>query len=105
MKYVVDIDGTICKEDGDVINRSPYKERIKKINKLYNEGHEIVYMTARGLQSGRGEAYYRPITEEQLKSWGCKYHELSFKTHDADIFIDDKCINSEDFFGNLYEKF
>ena len=29
MKYVVDIDGTICKEDGDVINRTPYKDRIK----------------------------------------------------------------------------
>ena len=101
MKYVVDIDGTICKEDGDVINRLPYKDRIQKINKLYDEGNEIVYMTARGLKSGRGEAYYRPITEEQLKSWGCKYHELSFKTHDADIFIDDKCINSKDYFEKL----
>ena len=85
-------------EDGDVINRTPYKDRIKKINKLYDEGNEIVYMTARGLKSGRGELHYRPITEQQLKEWGCKYHELSFKTHDADIFIDDKCINSEDYF-------
>ena len=55
-------------------------------------------MTARGLKSGRGETYYRPITEEQLKSWGCKYHELSFKIHDADFFIDDKGINDKDFF-------
>ena len=75
MKYVFDIDGTICKEEGDVISRKPYIERINKINKLYDEGHEIVYMTARGLKSGRGETYYRPITEEQLKSWGGKYHE------------------------------
>ena len=66
MKYVFDIDGTICKEEGDVISRKPYIERINKINKLYDEGHEIVYMTARGLKSGRGETYYRPITEEQL---------------------------------------
>ena len=98
MKYVIDIDGTICKEVGKVIGRPPYKDRIKKINKLYDEGNEIVYMTARGLKSGRGELHYRPITEQQLKEWGCKYHELSFKTHDADIFIDDKCINSEDYF-------
>jgi len=55
-------------------------------------------MTARGLMSGRGETYYRVITEEQLKLWGCKYHELSFKKHDADLFIDDKARNSEDFF-------
>ena len=98
MKYVVDIDGTICKEIGDVIGREPYKDRIKKINKLYDEGHTIVYMTARGLKRGRGETYYRPITKEQLKSWGCKYHELSFKIHDADFFIDDKGINDKDFF-------
>ena len=98
MKYVFDIEGTICKEEGDVISRKPYIERINKINKLYDEGHEIVYMTARGLKSGRGETYYRPITEEQLKSWGCKYHELSFKIHDADFFIDDKGISDTDFF-------
>ena len=98
MKYVFDIDGTICKEEGDVISRKPDIERINKINKLYDEGHEIVYMTARGLKSGRGETYYRPITEEQLKSWGCKYHELSFKIHDADFFIDDKGISDTDFF-------
>ena len=98
MKYVFDIDGTICKEEGDVISRKPYIERINKINKLYDEGHEIVYMTARGLKSGRGETYYRPITEKQLKSWGCKYHELSFKIHDADFFIDDKGISDTDFF-------
>ena len=101
MKYVIDIDGTICKEKGEVISREPYIKRIEQINKLYDEGHTIVYMTARGLASGRGETYYRPITEEQLKLWGCKYHELSFKSHDADIFIDDKCINSEDYFEKL----
>lgn len=99
MKYVIDIDGTICREVGDVIGREPYEDRIAKINKLYDEGHEIIYLTARGLKSGRGELYYRPITESQLKLWGCKYHELAFKSHDADIFIDDKGINSEDFFN------
>ena len=98
MKYVFDIDGTICKEEGDVISRKAYIERINKINKLYDEGHEIVYMTARGLKSGRGEKYYRPISEVQLKSWGCKYHELSFKIHVADFFIDDKGISDTDFF-------
>jgi len=98
MKYVFDIDGTICKEEGEVIGREPYTDRIEQINKLYGDGHTIVYMTARGLMSGRGETYYRVITEEQLKLWGCKYHELSFEKHDADLFIDDKARNSEDFF-------
>ena len=99
MKIYVDIDNTICDtENSDYHNSKPRQDQIDKINKLYDEGNEIVYMTARGLKSGRGETYYRPITEEQLKSWGCKYHELSFKIHDADFFIDDKGISDTDFF-------
>ncbi len=98
MKYVIDIDGTICKEVGDVIGREPYEDRIKQINKLYDEGHTIIYITARGLKSGRGEQHYRPITEQQLGEWGCKYHELVFKSHDIDIFVDDRSIHPDQFF-------
>ena len=96
--YLIDIDGTICKEVGEVIGREPYMDRIEKINKLYDEGHTIVFYTARGLKSGRGEKHYRPITEQQLKEWGVKYHELCFKGHNGDYFIDDRGINAEDFF-------
>ena len=99
MKYVIDIDGTICEEVGKVIGRPPYKDRIEKINKLYDEGHTIIYLSARGLKSGRGEPHYRPITEQQLKEWGCKYHYLDFKLHDADIFVDDKSQKPEEFFN------
>jgi len=98
-KYVIDIDDTICKEEGPVIGRIPYKDRIEKINKMYDEGHTIIYYTARGNKSGRGEAYYRPITEAQLESWGCKYHHLYFKPFDADVFIDDRGIHPKDFFN------
>ena len=72
MKYVIDIDGTICEEVGEVIGRTPYLDRIAQINKLYDEGHTIVFFTARGLKGGRGEKHYRPITEQQLKEWGVK---------------------------------
>ena len=98
MIYVIDIDGTICEEVGEVIGRPPYKDRIEYINKLYDDGHTIIYTTARGIKSGRGEEHYRPITEQQLKEWGCKYHELTFKSHDADVFIDDKAMYPEEFF-------
>jgi len=98
MIYAIDIDGTICEEVGAVIGRPPYKDRIEKINKLYDEGHTIIYITARGLKSGRGESHYIPITESQLRLWGCKYHELAFKSHDADVFVDDKAVNVEEFF-------
>ena len=42
MKYVIDIDGTICEEVGEVIGRT-FKDRITQINKLYDEGHTIVF--------------------------------------------------------------
>ena len=98
MKYIIDIDDTICKEEGPVIHRSPYPDRIKKINELYDDGHIIIFYTARGNKSGRGEAYYRPITEAQLDAWGVKYHKLYFKPFDGDIFIDDRSIHPNEFF-------
>jgi len=98
MKYCIDIDDTICKEEGPVIDRIPYKDRIEKINKLYDDGNIIIYYTARGNKSGRGEEYYRPITEAQLETWGCKYHHLFFKPFDADIFIDDRSVHPDNFF-------
>jgi hypothetical protein len=98
MKYIIDIDDTICKEEGPVIHRIPYPERIKKINDLYDDGHIIIFYTARGNKSGRGETYYRPITEAQLDAWGVKYHELYFKPFDGDIFIDDRSIHPNEFF-------
>lgn len=109
MKYVVDIDGTICdkptcRQDGDYDTSVPKEDRIAKINKLYDEGHEIIYLTARGM--GRfndnvdlaKEAFY-DLTENQLKSWGCKYHKLILGKPSGDYYIDDKGINSDDFFN------
>ena len=88
--YVVDIDGTI-------------KERIEKINKLHEQGHEIIYMTARGMgrhsnnpQAAIQEFY--AFTKSQLDEWGCKYDMLFLGKPAADFYIDDKGINDEDFF-------
>ena len=52
------------------------------------------------MKSGRGEKHYRPITEQQLKEWGCKYHDLWFKKHDATHYIDDKALRPEEFFDD-----
>jgi len=104
MKVYVDIDETICHYEGverlGYKNALPITHNIEKINKLYDEGHYIIYYTARGIKSGRGESYYRKITEEQLSGWGCKYHKLSFKPHDIDIFIDDRSMHPDKFFGD-----
>ena len=52
MKYVIDIDGTICNEvlkpngKKDYELHEPMMNRIEKVNKLYDAGHTIKYMTA-----------------------------------------------------------
>jgi phosphatidate phosphatase PAH1 len=109
MKYVVDIDGTICdkpvcRQDGDYDTSVPKQDRIDKINKLYDDGHEIIYLTARGMGRFNNnvdlakEAFY-DLTENQLKFWGCKYHKLILGKPSGDYYIDDKGINSDDFFN------
>lgn len=50
MIYVIDIDGTICDkdicgEDGNYELSIPKKDRITKINELYDAGHVIKYLT------------------------------------------------------------
>jgi len=100
MIIYVDIDDTICYNDTNdktnYVNAKPYNNRIKKINKLYDEGHYIVYWTARGTVTG---IYWFTTTYKQLKKWGCKFHSLKMGKPAYDLFIDDKNINSNDFFS------
>ena len=97
MIVYVDIDETICKtpESRDYSLAVPMKDRIKTINNLYDEGTVIVYWTARGTGSGID---WREVTEKQFEEWGVKYHDLKFGKPTYDLFIDDKNINSEEFF-------
>jgi len=96
MIYYVDIDHTIFNTQGmDYENSKPIIDRIEKINKLYDEGHTIVYWTARGSGSGKD---WSELTKEQFKRYGVKYHTLKFGKPVYDLFIDDKNINSEVYF-------
>ena len=104
MKYVFDIDGTIClTEKSDYKNSKPLDERIKLINKLYNEGNVIILCTARGMgrfdddQNMAINKFYN-LTKSQLDSWGVKYHKLFLGKPSGDIYIDDKGISDFDFF-------
>ena len=97
MIVYVDIDETICDYDGegDYSLASPIPARIDEINELFDEGHQIVYWTARGTVTGID---WREITETQLKKWGVKYNELRMGKPNYDLFICDKAINSESYF-------
>ena len=98
MIYYVDIDETICFYEGERYypDARPLIDNINKINELYDAGHTIVYWTARGAVTGLS---WRDLTVDQLEEWGAKYHEVKLGKPAYDVFIDDKAINSEDFFG------
>lgn len=99
MRYIVDIDDTICVsptgKDGkrDYTQAVPLNHRIDIINKLYDEGHEIHYWTSRGMATNRD---FTELTKQQLIDWGCKFHSVKMKKPMYDVWIDDKAINPED---------
>jgi histidinol phosphatase-like enzyme len=105
MRYVVDIDGTICTStpDHDYKKSVPIQKRIDAMNKLYDEGNTVVYFTARGMGRFEGdsskaiETFYE-ITKNQLDFWGVKYHALILGKPFGDVYVDDRGVNAEDFF-------
>jgi len=104
--YAFDIDGTICSiAKGGYENATPFYERIEKNNLLYEQGETVIYLTARGMGTTHNnvvESYklYYDFTKRQLDSWGVKYHGLYLGKPHADMFIDDKGENAENFYGN-----
>ena len=99
MRYCFDIDGTLChtpnKVNGnpDYYNAIPLPWMVRAVNNLYDQGHHIIMMTARGRGSGID---HTDLTRNQLAMWGYKYHELEpmFHKPTADLFIDDKGIEA-----------
>jgi hypothetical protein len=95
MVIYIDIDDTICYSPNkpDYTNSTPIIENINKANQLYNEGHTIVYWTARGTQTGLD---WSEVTKKQFELWGVKYHNIKFGKPYYDLFIDDKNMNTND---------
>ena len=113
MRYCVDIDGTICSPTvgRDYHKAEPWQDRIKVLNKLYDDGNYIIYFTARAMgrfsdqphtiAAQKAKEVLFELTENQLKDWGCKYNELIMGKPHADLFIDDKGIECNDFFNTI----
>ena len=102
MNYCFDLDGTICdtplRPDDNkpgYLESTPIPFMVDQVNRLFDEGHKIIIMTARGRGSGID---WTQLTIEQLDRWGVKYHELEpmFHKPTADLFIDDKGISVEE---------
>jgi sialic acid synthase len=89
---VFDIDGVLCTNTwGDYERAQPLREAIARVNALSEAGHRILLHTARGTVSGKD---LRGLTESQLREWGVAYDELWMGKPDADLYIDDRAINS-----------
>ncbi len=99
MKVFVDIDETICSHPQPNTGGRDYKQaipnhtNISAVNKLFKQGHQITYWTARGSASGED---WGQTTQDQLKQWGALYHNLLMGKPDYDIYIDDKSINTSE---------
>jgi dTDP-glucose 4,6-dehydratase len=95
MIIFIDVDETICisPENRNYNGAVPLDKNINKANRLYDDGHTIIYWTARGSGSGID---WREVTEKQFKEWGVKYHELRLGKPIYDLFIDDKNMNTRD---------
>ena len=104
MVYVFDIDVTICTPtDSNYEAATPLVDRIKKVNQIYEDGHTVIFQTARGMGRSKNSAAYAntafyEFTKNQLDSWGVKYHALFLGKPAGDYYIDDKGIKDTNFF-------
>lgn len=109
--YCFDLDGTLCTQVdahnyGEDANPErvyelafPLKERIKLVNKLYDQGSKIYIDTARGTGIPDKVDEWREMTERQLADWGVKYHELRCGVKFfAEEYIDDRGFNADGWF-------
>ena len=104
--YVIDIDGTICSDSfGEYEKAKPIDARIELVNKLYQDGNQIIFFTARGMGSSGNDIEaakekWFEFTKKQLEEWGVKHHALFLGKPAADEYIDDKGVSPEVFFEN-----
>jgi hypothetical protein len=102
MRYCFDIDGVIALTEGTGYHDSRPNERvISRINELYAEGHEIVLHTARGMGTLDGDLWavhqtWYEFTIHQMRSWGLHFHQLFLGKPYADVYVDDKGLNVDD---------
>jgi hypothetical protein len=99
--YCFDIDGTLCTNtEGDYENAQPFPDVVQEVNRLFELGHRIILLTARGSTTGID---WRPTTERQMREWGVKYHELHLGKPTADVYVDDKAVNADAWRSSVFE--
>jgi len=103
MIIYIDIDNTIFNTNSLNYEESkPNYEMIEIANKLYQDGHTIIYWTARGTKTGIN---WYDLTKKQLEDRGVLFHELKMGKPAYDLLIDDKSINNLLLLKNIKQNF
>ena len=95
MKIGIDLDGTVLTQvnfrsgSGTYHLAQPIPGAVEAVNKLYREGHTIIFHTARHNLTDI------LLAKEQLEEFGFKYHHLVAAKPGCDVFIDDRAITFE----------
>ena len=89
-----DLDGTLCSNtQGRHERAEPFPWAIERVNELAEAGHRIIILTARGSASGID---WQELTRQQLADWGVRHEELHFGKPQADVYVDDHAIHTDD---------
>lgn len=103
-KLVIDLDGTICTQQSSETYHlaQPIREVIWKVNKLWQEGWDVLIYTARGMNTCLGnvpeiEHRYRLMTEKWLLDNRVCYTQLKFGKPPGDVYVDDKALRPDEF--------
>lgn len=104
MKYVFDLDGTICSQErsGEYHRAIPIQAMVKRVRELFDQGHEIIIFTARGMNTYKGNVtdviyHMSQMTEDWLRMHDVPFHQIIYGKPAADFYIDDKGVNASDF--------
>lgn len=99
--YIFDMDKTFCEQilydttNFYTDNVKPIKKMIRIMNRLYDEGNEIIIATGRGTNT---KIDWKEETKKQLDMWGVKYHKLKFVKKPLDyLYVDDKACSPKEF--------
>ncbi len=98
--FVVDIDGVLATitPGNDYSLAEPIQANVDAVNRLYEAGNRIVLFTARGSATGIDWA---ETTQNQMATWGVRYHELRFGKPAADYYVDDRLLPIEEIVRRL----
>jgi len=94
--YCFDIDGTICNNTwGKYEEAEPWMNRINHVNNQWDPSFGV----PAGADTKVDFDKMFNFTDNQLKSWGCKYQELRLGKPNADYYIDDRAVTDGHFFS------